>query len=186
VSATLVSALRGVLPLLFMMLAAAPAYGAGPTSDGPPAPVSAQDAMPAEEWSEEPDPAAEALYADSLDSLTGSYPVRCKRVRAARVHTNGAWNDLWKYWQQQGFCHNGSRVTSLYDWRRWPCCVDPGWKFEGHVGRTRSGGAGQWSYSTWTQGHFSFGCSIQCLSHSYPWVRLTVRGNGTWTKSTGQ
>ena len=163
-SATLVSALRGFLPLLVVMLAAAPAYGAGPPTDGSPAAVSAGDALPVEEWSEEPDPAAEALYGDSLDSLTG----------------------LWKYWQQQGFCHNGTRVTSLYDWRRWPCCVDPGWKFEAHVGRTRNGGAGQWSYSTWTQGHFSFGCSIQCLSHSYPWVRLTVRGNGTWSKSTGQ
>ena len=186
--ATLVTALRGALPLLIVMFAAAPAYAAGPTNAAPPAVADTEgaEAMPVEEWSEEPDPAAEALYADSLDSLTGLYPVRCKRVQAARIHTNGAWNDLWKYWQQQGFCHNGSRVTSLYDWRRWPCCVDPGWAFEGHIGRSRSGGAGKWSYSTWTQGHFSFGCAIRCLSHIYPWVRLTVRGNGTWSKSTGQ
>lgn len=110
--------------------------------------------------------------------------VRCKRVWAARVYRNVFGIVLWKYYQQQAFCYNGSRITSLYDWRRWPHVNAPGWDFKGHIGRTRSGGAGTWHYGTWTQGHFAF-CAAWCAAHLYPWVDLDVYGNGGWSHRTG-
>jgi hypothetical protein len=115
---------------------------------------------------------------------TGLSAAACKRVWAARVYRNVFGVVLWKYYQQQAFCYNGARITSLYDWRRWPVVNSPGWDFRGHIGRARTGGAGTWHYGTWTQGHFAF-CTAWCAAHLYPWVDIDVYGNGGWSHRTG-
>lgn len=109
---------------------------------------------------------------------------RCKRVWAARVYRNLFGTVLWKYFQQQAFCYNGVRVTSLYDWRRWPDLRAPGWSFKGHIARAVTGRAGSWHYGTWTQGRFRL-CWAWCIEERLPWVDLDVYGNGAWSHRTG-
>lgn len=173
--ATLVSATRGVLPLLIAMLAAAPAHAAEPTS-GIEVEYSFDGTVVETVWEEEDD----SVTADAF-----AYPTRCKRVSVTRRKTNGAWT-LWSYHQRQGFCHNGSRVTSLYGYLRRNNGTGPGWEWKGHVAKWSSGGAGKWSYLVGTQGHYA-ACTVitGCLVHNYPWLELRVRGNGSWTRSSG-
>jgi hypothetical protein len=113
-----------------------------------------------------------------------AFPSRCKRVWAARVFRNFLGIVLWKYFQQQGFCYNGSKITSLYDWRRWPEVYSAGWDFKGHIGRSKTGGVGRWHYGTWTQGEFAL-CAAWCLGEKHPWVDIDVYGNGGWSHKTG-
>jgi hypothetical protein len=108
----------------------------------------------------------------------------CKRVWAARVYRNIVGIVMWKYLQQQAFCYNGSRITSLFDYRRWAHVAAPGWDFRGHIGRATTGAAGTWHYGTWTQGHFAL-CAAWCVEHKYPWVDIDVYGNGGWSHKTG-
>jgi hypothetical protein len=116
--------------------------------------------------------------------LAASFGSRCKRVWAARVYRNIYGSVVWKYFQQQGFCYDGVRVTSLFDWRRWPEQYSPAWQFKGHLARSRTGWAGRWHYGTWTQGKFAL-CLAWCIFAQYPWVDLDVYGNGAWTHKTG-
>lgn len=176
--ATLVTALRGVLPLLIVMAAAAPAYAAGPeaATSGLELEYVEDGSVIETLWEEEEDSAAE-------DEL--AYPTRCKRVSVTRRKTNGVWT-LWSYYQRQGFCHNGSRVNSLYAYLRRNNGTGPGWEFKGHIAKWSSGGAGKWSYTVGTQGHYAVCSAITgCIVHNYPWLELRVLGNGSWTKSSG-
>ena len=108
----------------------------------------------------------------------------CKRVWAARVLRNMFGAAMWRYYQQQGFCYNGARITSLYDWRRWAEVYVPAWDFVGHVARSTTGRAGTWHYGTWTQGKFRL-CFEFCAATKLPWVDLDVYGNGGWSNKTG-
>jgi hypothetical protein len=125
-----------------------------------------------------------ARTAARTDLAAGVFASRCKRVWAARVYRNIFGTVLWKYFQQQAFCYNGVRVTSLYDWRRWPELRAPGWSFKGHIARAVTGRAGSWHYGTWTQGRFRL-CWAWCIEERLPWVDLDVYGNGAWSHRTG-
>ena len=179
--APLVSALRGVLPLLIVLAAAAPAHAAG-TELAPEASIGMEleylsDGSVLETtWAEQEDAATAAAFA---------YPTRCKRVSVTRRKTNGVWT-LWSYYQRQGFCHNGSKVNSLYDYLRRNNGTGPGWEFKGHIAKWSSGGVGKWSYTVGTQGHYAACTTVTgCLLHDYPWLQLKVIGNGSWTKTSG-
>lgn len=184
--ATLVSALRGVLPLLVVLAAAAPAHAAGP----PPAPADAAEVETsglALEYSADGS-VTETAWEEEADTATAAefdYPTRCKRVSVTRTKTNGVWT-LWSYYQRQGFCHNGSKVTSLYDYLRRNNGTGPGWDWKGHIAKWSSGGAGKWSYTVGTQGHYA-ACTVisGCFVHDFPWLQLRVLGNGSWAKSSG-
>ena len=88
--ATLVSALRGVLPLLIVLAAAAPAHAAG-AELAPEASLVmelehlADGSVLETTWAEQEDAATAAAFA---------YPTRCKRVSVTRRKTNGVWT-LW-------------------------------------------------------------------------------------------
>jgi len=59
----------------------------------------------------------------------------------------------------------------------------PFWYFDGHIDESNSGGKGEWSYEAWTQGEFSLciGNDIGCLLSLYPWIDITVLGNGDYS-----
>ena len=118
------------------------------------------------------------------DSSTACVGESCKSVRVARVYRGPFGRVLWRYHQRQSWCYDGTRITALYDWRRWPEVADLSWDFQGHVGRTTVGGVGKWHYGTWTQGHFAL-CGRSCTSHKYPWVDIDVYGDGSWSGKTG-
>jgi hypothetical protein len=142
-------------------------------------------ASPAEGYATEETGEAEV---DVLDKAVGLSEIelgtRCKRVWVARVHRNIFGVALWRYYQQQGFCYNGTKITSLYDWRRWAEVYSGGWDFKGHIGRAITGRAGTWHYGTWTQGKFSL-CWQWCVDTKLPWVDIDVYGNGGWSHKTG-
>jgi len=93
---------------------------------------------------------------------------------------------LWKYTQQIDWCYDGSKVTSKFR-TRYGTVYMPFWKFNGHIGNQEQGGEGQWSYRAWTQGEFSLclGGNIGCIQHVYPWIDMTVYGNGGWHGEKG-
>jgi hypothetical protein len=176
---SLVSTRRGVLPFLAVLLALAPAaHAAGPdeVTSGLETEHLEDGSVVETAWTEEEDAATASAF---------SYPTRCKRVSVTRTKTNGVWT-LWSYYQRQGFCHNGTRVTSLYDYLRRNNGTGPGWEWKGHVAKWSSGGAGKWSYTVGTQGHYG-ACTVitGCIVNDYPWLQLRVLGNGAWTKSSG-
>jgi hypothetical protein len=179
VFATIVSTFRGVLPLVLVLAAAGPAYAADQAEvamSGVELEYLADGSVLETAWTEEADAATAAEFA---------YPTRCKRVSVTRRKTNGAWT-FWSYYQRQGFCHNGSRVNSLYDYLRRNNGTGPGWEFKGHASKWSAGGAGKWSYTVGTQGHYA-GCTAVtgCVVHDYPWLQLKVLGNGAWTRTSG-
>jgi hypothetical protein len=169
--------------LLLLALAAgalvvpAQAQAADPDTDGAPEP----GFYTVESGAVEVSPDGAPALADAAFSAEAG---GCKRVWAARVYRNLLGIPLWKYFQQQAFCYNGSRITSLYDYRRWAEVYAPGWDFRRHIARSTTGGAGTWHYGTWTQGHFAL-CAAWCAQHKYPWVDIDVYGNGGWSHRTG-
>jgi hypothetical protein len=167
---TLTTALVAAALLVPTQAWAAP--GASSTADG-------YSTVEAGEMAIDPDDAA-GLGLSDVEALGWE----CKRVWAGRVYRNFVGMVLWRYRQQQGFCYNGSRITSLYDWRRWAEVYAAGWDFKGHIGRATTGGAGTWHYGTWTQGKFSL-CWQWCVDTKLPWVDIDVYGNGGWSHKTG-
>ncbi len=93
---------------------------------------------------------------------------------------------LWKYVQRIDWSFDGSKITSKFRTRSGTVYM-PFWKFDGHIGNQESGGVGQWSYRAWTQGEFSLclGGNIGCIQHAYPWIDMTVYGNGGWYGDKG-
>lgn len=91
------------------------------------------------------------------------------------------WNafggELWRYTLDISFCWDNTYVTS-YSYNRYPSNLAPFWNFSGHIGLTQSGGAGQTSAYTWTQGSFTL-CFPYCgVQNMVPQVWNTVYGSG--------
>lgn len=89
---------------------------------------------------------------------------------------------LWSYFQTIDWCYDGSKVTSKTR-LRWGEVHTLGWKYNGHIGNTESGGVDQSSYRAWTQGSFELclGGDIGCIQSCYPWIDQTVYGTGSYS-----
>jgi len=59
-----------------------------------------------------------------------------------------------------------------------------GWKYDGIVNSTNSGGVGKTYFTAYRQGEFSW-CQLGVCMYKYPWTSITVYGNGTWSASWG-
>lgn len=59
------------------------------------------------------------------------------------------------------------------------------WEFKGHVGSSTSGGVGSTYWRSWTQGKFVLCPGGVCVQTKYPWIDMTVRGDGTWSGTAG-
>jgi len=93
---------------------------------------------------------------------------------------------LFKYTQRIDWCYDGSKITSKFR-TRYGTVYMPFWKFNDHIGNQEQGGEGHRSYRAWTQGEFSLclGGNIGCIQHVYPWIDMTVYGNGDWHGEKG-
>jgi hypothetical protein len=89
---------------------------------------------------------------------------------------------LWSYFQTIDWCYDGSKVTSKTR-LRWGEVHTLGWKYNGHIGNTESGGVDQLTYRAWTQGSFDLclGGDIGCIQSCYPWIDQTVYGTGVYS-----
>lgn len=105
-----------------------------------------------------------------------------------KTYTLGVtWKDLlgieiWRYTQVIDWCYNGSTITSVsrYDY---PTMYSPGWSYKGRLSLQVSGGVGQSSYRSRTQGWFCMIETWTCVWNVYPWMDQTVYGTGSYTGS---
>jgi hypothetical protein len=60
------------------------------------------------------------------------------------------------------------------------------WRWTRDAGFQESGGVGQTSYRVWTEAEMDCTIAGYPIGHAYPWIDITVRGNGTSSLSVGQ
>ena len=92
---------------------------------------------------------------------------------------------VFRYFQDMGWCSNGSTITSI-TWKNRHAETDfLGWNFsQVPTDWPTSGGVGSSSWRLYTQGTFSF-CLPACIQWRYPWLDMTAHANGTGTGSVG-
>lgn len=120
----------------------------------------------------------------SRASVDAAAAVSCKWAQVERYGKNLLGMKLWSYFQKIDWCYNGSTITSRTR-TRWGETHFPGWSWKGHIGSSTSGGVGSTFYRAWTQGHFCLVEYFSCVQNAYPWIDMTVRGNGTWSYTAG-
>lgn len=106
--------------------------------------------------------------------------IGCRTVWAYRGYNNWLGMTLFRYYQQVSWCSNGFSIYS-FGRDRWPE-THLGWRFDGHIGSSITGGS--YSRSAWTQGSFAY-CLAICYDHKYPWVTISVNADGDWNYGTG-
>jgi hypothetical protein len=95
---------------------------------------------------------------------------------------------LWEYSSKVEWCYNGSTVTSKFATRTGKPGPFPSlWEYLGDaVPPVEGGGVGQSYYRIWCNGYFRFAVAGYPIQTAYPWIDITVRGNGTSSASSGQ
>jgi hypothetical protein len=120
------------------------------------------------------------------DPSSGVLSGGCMVYQIERSGLNSLGDKLWSYFQKINWCYDGSKITSKTR-LRWGEVYYPGWQFAGHIGNLEQGGVNQWSYRAWTQGEFKLclGGDIGCVQYKYPWIDMTVYGDGSYTGTGG-
>ncbi len=108
----------------------------------------------------------------SISSIT------CNSPRVVVSGLNAFGNKLWDYFQQIDRCYDGSVLTEVTRIRGGQV-YGAFWQFDGHISDTQSGGVGQSSYRSWTQGRFKL-CvtNLGCIEEDDPWIDMIVYGSG--------
>jgi hypothetical protein len=107
--------------------------------------------------------------------------VKCKWTKSTSTYKSLLGFVLYKYWQRQSFCYNGTKITKLYNYSRGKSDVDPLWDWVGHTGLVRTGGVGTGGASVRTDGHFKYCQNIPFAPpcyHRYPWVITRMDNSG--------
>jgi hypothetical protein len=135
-------------------------------------------------WNDAADTDGEAGGADPWGYYGG-----CKNPYVVARHRNVFGHDLWRYYQQLGFCWEGGRITFVYR-TRWPWVSTHwlnGWGFQGHISTNcyTETCEGHWIGADWarywTQGKFEvcnlwrFGCRSR-----HPLIGIDINGWGGW------
>ncbi len=123
---------------------------------------------------------------DSISVLAGGGR-GCKSYQVRVDWYNVYGQTLFSYFQKIDWCYDGSKITNNPTRLRWGEVYAPLWSFDGHIGSSESGGINQWSYRAWTQGKFKLcmGGDIGCIQYKYPWIDMTVYGDGSHSSSSG-
>ena len=95
---------------------------------------------------------------------------------------------VWEYYSRVEWCYNGTNVTSKFATRSGKPGPFPSlWEYLGDaVPPVQGGGVSQTYYRIWVNGYFKFAIAGYPIQSNYPWIDITVRGNGTNTASSGQ
>ena len=95
---------------------------------------------------------------------------------------------LWEYYSRVEWCYNGSTVTSKFATRTGTPGPFPSlWEYLGDaVPPVEGGGVGQSYYRIWCNGYFRLAIAGYPIQTAYPWIDITVRGNGTSSATSGQ
>lgn len=116
---------------------------------------------------------------------TGQLDGGCKWVQVERRAFSGMGIHVYSYFQRIDFCYDGEWITS-YSRSRWGEVYTPNWHFRGHVAQSQQGGVGYNLYRSWTKGHFQLVIGDWVVDNDYPWIEMTVYGDGSWDHSSGE
>ena len=136
--------------------------------------------------------AAEAVEAVEVNvSGDASYASGCKTVDVARTGWDIFHLDVvYKFHQRKSWCWDYPRITSR-SVSVYVTNVDPNMEYRGIV--NAAGNYYTWCCWTPSSGHYSMrqgkfeNCILwfPCTRTEYPWVKIWVRGDGTWKADTG-
>ncbi len=106
------------------------------------------------------------------------FSITCNSPRVVVSGLNALGQKRWDYFQQIDRCYDGSTLTEVTRTRGGQV-YGAFWQFIGHTSDTQSGGVGQSSYRSWTQGKFQL-CfpGVGCVEEDDPWIDMIVYGNG--------
>lgn len=131
-------------------------------------------------------PSAVRLSGKSSLSAAAAAASSCKTLTTTAIGENITGVDLYKFKQTSTWCYNGNKITSRYS----DFTVSthyPGWGWKGLV--TESVNSTGAPFVAYRQGHFALCLPTPwgdvCSSNGYPWVRHTMRINGTYTSEYG-
>lgn len=114
----------------------------------------------------------------NLMAVTGG----CRNIYVWRSGTNSIGSTLWKYILTVEWCWDGYRITSLFRQPRGEVYY-PLWSYSPYDAANAGGVGSSYAY-TWRQGHFAL-CAMWCAQHTYPWIGVTARADGSYSWSTG-
>ena len=107
----------------------------------------------------------------------------CRTVSASVAGKNIFGVVHWRYTQRISWCYDGFRITSVSR-TVLPEVYTLFWAFKGNVQNWTVGGRGSTSFRGFAQGYFALCAAlVECVQHSYPWIDITVRGNGGYSIS---
>ena len=134
--------------------------------------------------------AAEERTIEIRTQGTAAQAAGCRTVDVARIGRSALGFVVYKFHQVKRWCWSYPRITSVKT-STYVSDVDPNWDYKGIV--SASGSFFRWccgdarsGHRTLRQGRFD-NCIpwIGCIRREYPWVRISVRGNGTYSYTTG-
>jgi hypothetical protein len=139
------------------------------------------------------DAVGSAVVADRSVRRTVHAAAGCKDIDAWRYSTSFLFGTtVYRFHQTVHFCWNTASKLTAVTTGTYVSNVDPNWTYRGLTasngyfftwccGNTHSGHFGL------RQGHFD-NCVLKygCIGSEYPWVKIWIHGNGTWTYTTGQ
>ena len=114
----------------------------------------------------------------------------CRSVDVARIGRSALGFVVYKFHQVKRWCWSYPRVTSVRT-STYVSNVDPNWDYRGVI--ASRGFFYRWCCGDGRSGHYTFrqgrfdNCIpwIGCIRREYPWVKIWVRANGTWSYDTG-
>lgn len=149
---------------------------------GPPVEVAAQAGGPDATAPAAPSVATRSARSRDLQAASG-----CRTVYVHRWRSGYLGETLWKYTQEKYFCWSYPRLTNVRT-TAYACCVDPFWRFAGTVGSAgwfyTWGGSSQGGHYSFRQGRFDQVVLGKVTSSAYPWTKIWVRGDGSWSWQT--
>ncbi|MGH3030500.1 MAG: hypothetical protein ACRDNE_06985 [Gaiellaceae bacterium] len=115
----------------------------------------------------------------------------CRTVDVARIGRSALGFVVYKFHQVKRWCWSYPRVTSVRT-STYVSNVDPNWDYRGVI--ASNGSFYRWCCRDGRSGHYTFrqgrfdNCIpwIGCIRREYPWVKIWVRANGTWSYDTGR
>jgi hypothetical protein len=134
--------------------------------------------------------AADAGGQDARGVVATTSAAGCRTVDIPKVGYDIFGFVVYKFHQVKRWCWSYPRITSVRT-STYVSNVDPNWDYRGVIASRgffyRSCcGDGRSGHYTFRQGRFD-NCIpwIGCIRREYPWVKIWVRGNGTWSYDTG-
>lgn len=131
----------------------------------------------------------ETVY--ELDDSGKKVPYKCRSAKVAYVKKTLLGAVAWKWWMKRGWCWRPSKRLVSVGTTTYVTDMDGFNEYKGII--ASSGNWFIWCCGEPRSGHRAFrqaeiqNCIVKygCLSTTYPWIRMSVRGDGTYAYAIG-